>query len=342
MKLTIQDIAKLSGNSPSTVSRVLNNHPSVSDKSRKKILDIINEQNYTPSRLARSLSTDGYDAILVIYTRLSSSVIDNPYFSIIVSAIGSIAEEHNFDIILQSGTDISKDIKKAFSMIKDKLIKGIILLSSRVNDKLIAALSGEKIPVVVIGKIDDHIKSNSIISVDTDNFSDCKQITDFLVKMGHKNIACIHAPLNHYVSLERVKGFRHSLNQHKIKINENWLINGEHTIESSYEAALKLLCTYNDITAIFATDDIKALGVYKAANKLCIKIPEELSVVGHNDYEYSRIVTPSLTTVRVPIFELGIVSAKKLFSLIKNNTIEGNTILPTEFKIRDSVKTISD
>ncbi len=341
-KTTIQDVAERSKVSVSTVSRVLNDHPAVSKKSRERVMRVIEEMNYQPSKLARSLSLNGFDAILIVYTRPSKFAIDNPYFNIIVSAIGAVAEANDFDLILQSSTDEKKEISKTMSMIADKLIKGIILLSSRVDDSLINALLKTNIPVAVVGKLDIKIDHPHIFSVDTDNTRDSNSICRYLIGMGHTRIGCIHAPKNHYVSLDRVQGFCQALKSHNIAIEDDLFMDGGHTVESAYDAALRLLCERQDITAIFATDDIKALGVYQAAKRLSMSIPDDLSVVGYNDYTFSKMITPSLTTMRVPIYDLGIVSATKLFAMIKKGLPESGCIIPTEFKIRDSVKALTE
>ncbi|MCF8019360.1 MAG: LacI family transcriptional regulator [Vallitaleaceae bacterium] len=336
MGLNIQLVAKKCNVSVSTVSRVLNNSPSVADKTRKKVLAVIEELNYSPSKIARGLSSNGFDAILIVYTRASRFAADNPYFSTIVNAIGEVAEKHDYDLILQSSDSEEKEIEKSLSMIKSKLIKGIVVLSSRVNSRFIEALSTCDIPTVVIGKTDAHIDAPNIISVDTDNYTDCKSAGHYLINMGHTHIGCIHAPTDYYVSIDRINGFKQSIIEHGLLIMEEQFVDGGYTLDSAYDAAINLLCS-KKITAIFATDDLKALGIYKAAKKLGLNIPQDISVVGHNDFEFSKLITPPLTTIRVPIYELGIIAGSKLFSMMTHHQKEDSQILPTEFLIRSSV-----
>jgi DNA-binding LacI/PurR family transcriptional regulator len=320
----------------------LNNHPSVSKKARENVLGVISTLNYQPSKLARSLSA-GFDAVLVVYTRPAEQILDNPYFSIIVSAIGGVAEENEFDLIVQSSVSEEKEIRKTISMIEDKLVKGIILLSSRIDDPLIEALSLQDIPTVVIGKVPERVTASHILSVDTDNYADCKEVGNYLISLGHSKIGCIHAPMKYYVNRERVFGIQDALNSQHITFDEAVFVDGGHTLESSYQTALKLLCTGKgkELTAVFATDDLKALGVYKAAKSLAIPIPEKLSVVGHNDYAFSQLITPQLTTVTVPVYELGIVAASKLFSYIRHERVATRVMLTTELKKRESVKNLN-
>jgi DNA-binding LacI/PurR family transcriptional regulator len=339
-KPTINDVAALAHVSISTVSRVLNNHPAVSRKSRERVTSVIKELNYEPSKLARSLSSNGFDAVLIVYTRSSRFAIDNPYFNIMVNAIGAVAEEAGFELILQSSADDKREVTKTLAMIADKLVKGVILLSSRVGDTLIQALAGLDIPVAVVGKIGSKVPTANIFSVDTDNFNDSYNVCKYLLDMGHRRIGCIHAPKDHYVSLDRIRGFAKAITESGAEVEDDLFGDGGHTLDSAYDAALKLLCVRQDITAIFATDDIKALGVYQAAKQLSLSIPDDLSVIGYNDYTFSKMITPPLTTVAVPIHDLGVIAAIKLFAMIKKGMPETDSVLPTDFKVRMSVKTI--
>lgn len=338
MKVDIYAVANYCKVSKATVSRVVNNIPTVSEKTRKKVLQAIEILGYQPSKLARGLSSSGYDAILIISAHPTKGVIENPYFSQATHIIGSIAETHDFDIILQSTPDTEKEISKTLSLINDKLIKGIILLSSRVDAALLHALSKEAIPVVLIGKLPEDFKASNIVSVDTDDFKDSIEVGDYLINMGHRNVGCIYSPKVHNVPLERVNGFIQAFKNKDIPINNDYFVEGGYTLESAYDAATALLKN-KEITAIFTTDDLKALSVYKAAKDMGLSIPDDISIVGHNDYYFSNLLTPSLTTVKVPIDKLGEVSSNILFSMIKGNIETSNNILiDTELIIRSSVR----
>lgn len=340
MKTTIQMVAKKAGVSTSTVSRVLNNHPAVLPETRSKVLSVMKELDYVPNQLARGLSSNGFNNILIIFTRSSTHACNNPYFGNIISSIGMIAEQNNYELILHSSEDEDNEIEKSLSMINSKLIKGIVLLSSRSNSRFLDILSGTGIPIVVIGRYDASIVSHRILSVDTDNYNDSRRIGEHLIQKGHTHIGCIHAPLLHYVALDRVRGLKDSLSSHGIPVEEDCFVNGGDTMDSAYMAALNLICSNRNITAIFATDDIKALGIYKAAKNMELRIPEDISVIGYNDFDFAALLTPALTTVHVPIHELGMVSASKLFSMIKHNTTEKSQMLPTQLLPRDSVADI--
>ena len=335
MKPTIQIVAEKSNVSVSTVSRVINNHPAVLPETRQKVLEVINELGYRPNQMARSLPSKGFNAILLVATKSASQAANNPYFGNIINAIGSVAEQHGFELILHSGQSEGSEIEKTLSMVNSRFIKGVVLLSSRINSVFINEIAKTEIPIVVIGRYDSGITAKNVISVDTNNYDDCRKVAHYLCEMGHRDIGCIHAPLSHYVALDRVNGFKKGLSECNVEITDPFFVDGGHTVESAYEAALNLLCARKP-TAVFATDDVKALGIYKAAKALGLKIPQDISVIGHNDFDFAPLISPPLSTVRVPIYELGMVSASKLFQMIQNSN-EESQLLPTELINRGSV-----
>ena len=159
MKPTIQLVAKKAGVSMSTVSRVMNNHPSVLPETRSRVLSVMKELDYTPNQLARGLSSNGFNNILIIFTRSSTQAADNPYFGNIIGSIGMVAEQNDYDMILHSNNDEDNEIEKAVSMINSKLIKGIVLLSSRTNSKFLEILSCTVIPIFLICKHNPSLQS---------------------------------------------------------------------------------------------------------------------------------------------------------------------------------------
>ena len=210
MSPTIYDIARAAGVSKSTVSRVLNKQTNISPEALEKVLRAIDELQYQPNKLARALTSSGFDAIMVISTRSAKTTAGNPFFSEVLHAITAKAEEVGFDVILQTSRSTEDDLQKCESKIKQKLIKGIIMLSSPADDN---------VPVVVIGKVEGDYAN--VYSVDTDNYRDSITLTDALIESGHRNIACLHAPLDVHVSIDRVNGYKASLQAHNIKMRDD-------------------------------------------------------------------------------------------------------------------------
>lgn len=340
MSSNIKDVAKLANVSISTVSRVINNASNVKPDTKLKVLDAIEKLNFKPNRIAQSLGGGLFNAIGVVFTRSSMQAFNNPYFSIILQAIGEITEDNGYDIIFNSSNSEENEYKKCINMIESKIVQGLILLSSRTNHRLIEALVQMNFPFVLVGKIlDEHLQSK-VYSVDTDNFSDSKGAVNYLISLGHRDLGCIHAPLHYVVSKERLDGFIEAHRESLLPVNYSLIEDGGYSVDDAYEATLKMFTGPLKPSAIFATDDTKAMGVYKALRELGLKVPDQVSVIGHNNYDIASIVKPSLTTIDVPIYQLGTTATDILFNLIEGNETEKRTILKTQLIKRESCRNI--
>jgi DNA-binding LacI/PurR family transcriptional regulator len=331
---TIYDIARAANVSKSTVSRVLNNQNNISEDARKRVIKAIKELNYQPSKLARALSSS-FDAIMVV-SRSAKTTTNNPFFSEILQTVAEKAEEENFDVILQTAKNSRDELEKCITKIKGKMIKGIIMLSSPANEELFKQLDVFNIPIVVIGKVEGSY--TNIFSVDTDNFHDSYELTKYLIEQGHKRIACVHSPLEYHVSMDRLNGYKACMEDHQLPVREEWMFDGGYNVETGSLAARKLLLGSNRPSAVLATDDLKVLSIYKTATELGVSIPQDLSVVGYSNSSFIPFMTPSLTSIEIPVRKLGETGANLLFSIIKNKP-EGTArnIIKTEKVIRDSV-----
>lgn len=329
MSPTIYDIARVAGVSKSTVSRVLNKQTNISPEAREKVLKAIDELNYQPNKLARALTSSGFDAIMVISTRSTKTTAGNPFFSDVLHAITAKAEEEGFDVILQTSKSSEDDLQKCVGKIKQKMIKGIIMLSSPANESFFSTLDEYGVPVVVIGKVEGNYQN--IYSVDTDNFRDSAILTDSFIKHGRTKIACLHAPLDYHVSIDRLAGYKSSLEKHGIEINPAWVIDGGYTHESALQAASQLLSSNNPPDAVFATDSMKLLSLYRAADALNLTIPEQVAMAGYSDPMLSLILTPAPGGFDIPTRKLGEESCTLLFKCIANKPAPHKVLVETHF-----------
>ncbi|HBU6129777.1 LacI family DNA-binding transcriptional regulator [Enterobacter sp. 168J2] len=329
MSPTIYDIARVAGVSKSTVSRVLNKQTNISPEARDKVLKAIDELNYQPNKLARALTSSGFDAIMVISTRSTKTTAGNPFFSDVLHAITAKAEEEGFDVILQTSKSSEDDLQKCVGKIKQKMIKGIIMLSSPANESFFTTLDEYGVPVVVIGKVEG--KFQNIYSVDTDNFHDSAILVDSFIKHGRTKIACLHAPLDYHVSIDRLAGYKSSLEKQGIAINPDWVIDGGYTHESALEAACKLLSSDNPPNAVFATDSMKLLGLYRAADELNLMVPEQVAMAGYSDPMLSLVLTPAPGGFDIPTRKLGEESCNVLFKRISGKPAPHKILVDTHF-----------
>ncbi|AKO93169.1 LacI family transcriptional regulator [Priestia filamentosa] len=337
MKHTIYDIARVAQVSKSTVSRVLNNQTNISDEARYRVLKAIEELDYQPNKLARALSV-GFDAILIV-SRSSKTTENNPFFSEIINIISTKAEEENFDVILQNSKNSKDEVKKCITKIREKMIKGIIMLSSPVNEDFFQQLDVFNIPIVVIGKVEGSY--TNIYSVDTNNYQDSYELTKYLIEQGHRDIACFHSPLEYHVSIDRLEGYKGCMKDNNLPLHNDWIINSGFNVDSAFNAAKKLLLSDHRPSAVFATDDLKVLSIYKAAADIGITIPADLSIVGYSNSSFSPYLSPSLTSVEIPVKKLGDIGTDILFKKIKGDkSLVISKVVTTERIINNSVKTI--
>lgn len=335
MSPTIYDIARVAGVSKSTVSRVLNKQTNISPEAREKVLHAIDELQYQPNKLARALTTSGFDAIMVISTRSAKTTTGNPFFSEVLHTITAKAEEEGFDVILQTSRSTENDLQKCESKIKQKLIKGIIMLSSPADETFFARLDKYDVPVVVIGKVEGQY--NHVHSVDTDNFRDSIALTNALINHGHHRIACLHAPLDFHVSIDRVNGYKTSITTHNLPLHEEWIIDGGYTHESALLAARKLLSQQPLPDAVFATDSLKLMSLYRVAAEKNIAIPQQLAVVGYSNEMLSFMLTPPPGGIDVPTQALGEQSCHLLFDLIAGKKAVKNITVNTRISLTTSL-----
>ncbi|HGH4675740.1 TPA: LacI family DNA-binding transcriptional regulator [Enterobacter bugandensis] len=336
MSPTIYDIARVAGVSKSTVSRVLNKQTNISPEARDKVLKAIDELNYQPNKLARALTSSGFDAIMVISTRSTKTTAGNPFFSDVLHAITAKAEEEGFDVILQTSKSSEDDLQKCVGKIKQKMIKGIIMLSSPANESFFTTLDQYGVPVVVIGKVEG--KFQNIYSVDTDNFHDSAILVDSFIKHGRTKIACLHAPLDYHVSIDRLAGYKSSLEKQGIDINPDWVIDGGYTHESALQAACKLLSSDNPPNAVFATDSMKLLGLYRAADELNLMVPEQVAMAGYSDPMLSLVLTPAPGGFDIPTRKLGEESCNVLFKRIAGKPAPHKILVDTHFSDAASLR----
>lgn len=326
MKHTIYDIAKVANVSKSTVSRVLNNSENISVKARNRVLQAIEELNYQPSKIARGLSV-GFDAILVV-SRSTKTTKNNPFFSEVLHVISRYTEDRNYDIILQSSQNNEEDIQKCISKTTNKIIKGIVMLSSPTEEKIFKEMDMYNIPIVVIGKVEGQY--NNVYSVDTNNYQDSYNLIQYMIDEGHKDIACLYSPQEYHVSVDRLKGYLDCMEENGLPVREEMMVNCGFTIEDAYEATRILFSYQNQPTAIFATDDLKLMSLYKVLGEKRLSVPEDILVAGYSNMEITSFLFPSIIQIKNPTNELGGVASKLLFSIINGEEkMDKNLIIPT-------------
>ncbi len=325
----MKDIAKIVGVSESTVSRAINNKPGVGEKSKEEILEVAKKYNYRPNQLARNLAKQSTNMLGLILPDISSL-----FYSEVAKGIQDVARENNYQLILCNTDCDSQEEKDYIEWMQNNKIAGIIFLGKGLDNDEIIKLALSDYPLVLADRLIEELMIPSVI---IDNNAGAYNATEHLINKGYEEIALINGPKKELRSQSRLQGYKKALVDFGIEFKSELVLNKELTRESGYQSFLELMEFENPPTAIFAANDLLAVGLVEAIKTGGYLIPDDIAVVGFEDTIVTSIINPSLTTVAQPMYQLGVLSAQKLFSLIKEEEVkEQIKILETELIVRDS------
>jgi len=314
MTATIKDIAQAACVSRATVSRVLNNSGYVKEETKQKILKIMDELDYIPSDIAKSLSTSKTNTIGVIVPEIS-----NPFFGELIKGISEIATQHDLNIILFDTNNNGDKELKALEILQKQRIQGIILTptmtESKKNYDYLVKLNNIGIPIVLA---DGHVKYSNLSGAFIDHVKGGYDATEALIKCGHEKIAIITGSTNSRPAQERLKGYKNALQFYNIPINYDYIFYSDYEYESAYEISKQIL-EYNDRpTAIFASSNTMVLGCIKALNEYKLRIPEDMSIIGFDKVDVLNIIGMNISFVDGPSLEVGKIVMKMLIEILDN------------------------
>ncbi|MTI68815.1 MAG: LacI family transcriptional regulator [Firmicutes bacterium] len=329
MGVTIKDVAKEAGVSISTVSRVINNSKPVSPEIKRKVLQIIDELGYRPNEVARTLVTKKSYLIGVVVTDLGNS-----YIADMVRGIEEVGKMYNYDILLCSTYGEKEAEAKYFNLLDRKQVEGIILISNSLNDDIEEIIGRYKKPFVYLSRYSFEKKYPTVT---INNYQAAYEMTKYLQSLGHDNIAYVSSDMGP----NSVEGCIHNGYKDAIKENEN----GEEKVydakgidvEDGYEIAKDIAKDLEEVSAVFCSTDELALGVSNYLSDNNIKVPEEVSIAGFGDINFSSVFRPRLTTIKEPYYDIGAVAIRRIIKELKEEEIEKEHItLPFQIQKRDS------
>jgi LacI family transcriptional regulator len=304
---TIKDVAKLCGISISTVSRVINNSGYVNKETQELVKAAIEKLNYSPNQAARSLVSGDTQTIGLIIPDIS-----NPFFPAIARAVEDTVQEEKYSIIVcNSDNDILK-VSKHFKTLKMKSVDGIII-AGEIKRNHIQEFTDQNLPLVMIDVNTDSLPVNS---VRTDNRFGGKIAANHLIEQGFSRIAHIRGPLDSSTAEDRYIGYLDSLEEYGIIYDPTLVQIGDFHAESGYNAMLRLLAHANPPDAVFVANDLMALGALEAISENNSLI----GIVGYDDIPLIKYMNPKLTTVKQPIYDIGIKAAQILLKTINNSS----------------------
>ncbi|MCA0985160.1 LacI family transcriptional regulator [Halobacillus yeomjeoni] len=334
--VTIYHIAKATGYSPSTVSKVLNNYTDVNLKTKKKILDAVEELGYLPNSHARSLTTKKSWIIGVVFVESLGIGVKHPFFNAVIESFRQHVEIEGYDLLFAS-RNISNKQKSYLDYFTYRGVDGVVIVSSTYEDEQVQELINSRLPSVVI-----DLKSDKSCVVYSDNVRGSFDAVQYLHSLGHRKIAHIAGHSSTFAGLQRLKGFVEVMKKLELPVPEDYIVNGEYfSRDSGYVAMKKLLKLKNPPSAIYAAGDNLAIGAMVAIREAGLGVPEDFSVIGFDDIELSEMFQPSLTTIRQQTELIGKKSGELLLHQINTRmkNVE-SVVVPVELMVRSSCRSI--
>ncbi|MBZ4666216.1 LacI family DNA-binding transcriptional regulator [Mahella sp.] len=310
MSVTIKDIAKAANVSYATVSRALSDHPDISEETKKKIKKLAKDMGYTPNIVARSLITKATKTIGLIIPDIT-----NPFFPEVAQGVEGYAYDNGYTVLLCTTNWQIEREERYLKALRSKMVDGIIIAPA-IDDisHIICHFNGGDTPVVFVTYSPDNPDCSFVA---TDDYKCGFMATEYLLKLGHRNIAYIGGLENSSSDRRRFEGHREALKSYGLPLRYSPM-HGQFKQMSGYELTKELLI-YNDIpTAILAGNDVLALGVIQAVEEFGLKVPDNVSVMGIDDISFASFDKISLTTVAQPKGEIGRLAAEIIIQKINN------------------------
>lgn len=331
MPVTLKELSRLAGVHPSTVARVLHNDPRqrVSDEVRERIFRLAEELHYRPNSLARSLRTRRSTVLGALIPDIA-----NPFFASVLRGIEDVAAERGYSVILANTDDQAAREMRGLEMMRERQVDGLLLATARRQDPAIARLIEEQVPFVLVNRHTDPITPNVVVF---DDYAGGRAAVEHLLSLGHRRIAHISAPDEMSTGHLRYRAYVDTLSAHGIEEDAALVARGTFREAGGYEAMKELLMVPDPPTAVFAVNDLAAVGALNALAEAGLRVPQDVSVIGFNDVLQHTRLSPQLTTIQAPARALGAQAAERLLAMILDGVWpDAPLLLPVALVERDT------
>ena len=336
-RVTSQDVADLAGVSRTTVSLVLNDVEGIhiSPETRQKVRNAAEQLGYIPNATAQALASRRARAIGLVMTRSPHHIASDTFLPQILGGLLDTVKQHKLRLLIESVEAEHQD-RVYLELARAKHIDGMILLTPRIDDTGLKRLEEVDIPSVLMGKLAD----SSLYSVDVNNRLAAKQATQYLLELGHTQIACIsNARPSYSAAPDRVLGYKDALLAAGITPNDELIQYADFDPQSGFTCMQTLLASGKKFTAAFVASDNVAMGAKSALREAGLRIPDDISIIGFDDIPWAKYSDPPLTTVRLPAQELASEACLMLLDLMQGSEPKGpHLILGTELVVRKSCR----
>ncbi|MDN3679824.1 HTH-type transcriptional repressor PurR [Vibrio tapetis subsp. quintayensis] len=332
---TIKDVARIAGVSTTTVSHVINKTRFVAEATQERVNKAVEELNYAPSAVARSLKCNTTRTIGMLVTQST-----NPFFAEVVDGVESYCYRQGYTLILCNTGGIYEKQRDYIRMLAEKRVDGILVMCSDLTEELRRMLdSHADIPKVIMDWGPESSHADKII----DNSEEGGYLaTKYLIDHGHTNIACLSGHLDKLACIERIAGYKRALTEADINFNDNLVIEGNFECDMAVVAADKIIAMEQRPTAVFCFNDTMALGLLSRLQEKGIRVPEDVSVIGYDNIEMSGYFSPPLTTVHQPKRRVGKTAFEILLERIKDKEHDKRVFeMHPEIVERQSVKKLN-
>jgi DNA-binding LacI/PurR family transcriptional regulator len=330
----LEDIAAKAGVSRSTVSRVINNEPYVSERTRQRVLAVIEQEGFTPNPAARALVTQRTQVIGVVIPHVPIVVFEDAYyFPALLQGVARITHQRDYAMLLWLGQAGENSDQFYNRIVRNRLMDGVVIASAASNDPLIDHFL-EMGTFFVMVECPQH-DCDRISYVSVDNVGAAYTAVSHLIALGRRRIAHITGNLAISDGRDRVEGYQRALSDAGLPLDESLIVEGNFSHRSGYLGMQTLL--ERKVDAVFASSDITARGVLQALNEARVRVPDDVALVGFDDLPTAVQITPRLTTIRQPIEEKGALATSILLDAIENGLdTPRQVLLPTELIVRES------
>lgn len=331
MVMTLKELGRLAGVHPSTVARVLNDDPQqrVSEEVRARIIALAREHGYQPNHLARSLRTKrSFVAGTVIPD------IANPFFAILFRGIEDALAASGYSVIMANTDDEAAREQRSIAMLRGRQVDGLLIATARRHDPEIEALAATGFPFVLVNRHTDPIPGNAVVP---DDYAGAVAAIEHLIALGHRRIAHIAGSDDMSTGHTRRQGYLSTLQRHHLPADPDLVVPGSYREPGGYEAMRRLLDLPRPPTAVFAVNDLAAAGAVRAIEEAGLQVPRDVSVVGFNDLSAAIGTARLLTTIRLPLHEMGEAAAGRLLAQITGERVSPEPlVIPVELVVRQS------
>ncbi len=316
-KMTIKEIAEIAGVSKSTVSRAIDGNPRISEETRSKIFDIIQEYGYTPNTAARNLARNKTNAIGIVMPHGESGIYTATFFQEALKGICNTVSNNNYDVLITAGNPTEPEAIKR--LISTSRVDGIILLRSKLRDTNVELMLRAGFPFVLIGSCKEY---GNIYSIDNDNISAASALTEHILQRGKRKIAFIGGVEGSIVTVNRLEGYKNKLTEYGFPVRDEYIYVHEFSEKHGYESMKRLMSLPDRPDGVITVDDTICMGAMKYLEEINAGVPGDMAVACFNDSAYTRFSRPSITTVTVDSYRLGSSAAEMLIDVLNNKRVD--------------------